>query len=246
MRVDGTAVVAPSHMAHLGADFEGVIRDVKVREGDVVKKGEVIASLEDWDYRSALAASKAKYETAVAQMDHALANNDGSEAGIERAQADYWGSEVSRSHERLDRTSIRSPIDGVVATPQLENLVGRKLKVGESFVDIVDNSQALVDVSVAENDVSLLRSGQNASLKLDGFPERTFHGQVAVVSPQGIVQNDEPVFFARVSVTNQNGMLRSGMQGRGKISTGLRPAGVVIFRRPGMWIWSKLWDWFGW
>jgi hypothetical protein len=36
------------------------------------------------------------------------------------------------------------------------------------------------------------------------------------------------------------------MQGRGKISTGWRPAGVVMFRRIGMWIWTKLWDWFGW
>jgi RND family efflux transporter MFP subunit len=246
MRVDGTAVVASSRMAHLGADFEGIIRDVKVREGDVVNKGEVLASLEDWEYRSALAAAKAKYQTAVAQMDRALANNDGSEAGMQRNQADYWNSEVGRAQERLDRTSIRSPIDGVVATPQLENMVGRKLKVGESFLDIVDNSQALVDVSVTENDVALLRSGETASLKLDGFPERTFHGQVAVVSPQGVLQNDERVFFARVSVANPNGMLRSGMQGRGKISTGWRPAGVVIFRRPGMWIWSKLWDWFGW
>ena len=246
MRVDGTAVVAPSRMAHLGADFEGVVKDIKVREGDVVKKGEVIASLEDWEYRSALAAAKAKYQIAMAQMDRALANNDGSEAGMQRAQADYWGSEVARAQERLDRTSIRSPIDGVVATPQLENMVGRKLKVGESFVDIVDNSQALVDVSVTENDVSLLRSGESASLKLDGFPERTFHGQVAVISPQGVLQNDERVFFARVSVANPNGMLRSGMQGRGKVSTGWRPAGVVMFRRPGIWIWSKLWDWFGW
>jgi len=246
MRVDGTAVVAPSRMAHLGADFEGVVKDIKVREGDVVKKGEVIASLEDWEYRSALAAAKAKYQIAMAQMDRALANNDGSEAGMQRAQADYWGSEVARAQERLDRTSIRSPIDGVVATPLLENMVGRKLKVGESFVDIVDNSQALVDVSVTENDVSLLRSGESASLKLDGFPERTFHGQVAVISPQGVLQNDERVFFARVSVANPNGMLRSGMQGRGKVSTGWRPAGVVMFRRPGIWIWSKLWDWFGW
>ena len=246
MRVDGTAVVAPSHMAHLGADFEGVIKEVKVREGDVVKKEEVIASLEDWDYRSALAAARAKYETAIAQMDRALANNDGSEAGIERAQADYWSSEVSRAQERLDHTSIRSPINGVVATPNLENMVGRKLKVGESFVDIVDNSQALVDVSIAEADVSLLRAGESASLKLDGFPERTFHGQVAVVSPEGSVQDDERVFFARVSVANPDGSLRSGMQGRGKVSTGWRPAGVVMFRRPGMWIWSKLWDWFGW
>lgn len=246
LRVDGTAVVAPSRMAHLGADFEGVIKDVKVREGDVVKKGEVIASLEDWEYRSALAAAKAKYETATAQMDRALANNDGSEAGIQRAQSDYWNSEVARARERLDRTAIRSPIAGVVATPQLENMVGRKLKVGESFVDIVDNSQALVDVSIAEPDVSLLRTGEAASLKLDGFPDQTFRGQVAVVSPEASVQNDERVFFARVSVANPNGALRSGMQGRGKVSTGWRPAGVVMFRRPGMWIWRKLWDWFGW
>jgi RND family efflux transporter MFP subunit len=246
MRVDGNAVVAPAHMAHLGADFEGVIKEIKVHEGDVVKKGQVVATLEDWEYRSALAAARAKYETARAQMDRALANNDGSEAGIERAQADYWSSEVSRAQERLDRTSIRSPIAGVVATPQLENMVGRKLKVGETFLEIVDNSQALVDVSIAENDVSLLHAGERASLKLDGFPERTFHGEVAVVSPEGVVQNDERVFFARVSVANPKGALRSGMQGRGKVSTGWRPAGIVIFRRPGMWIWSKLWDWFGW
>jgi RND family efflux transporter MFP subunit len=246
LRVEGNAVVAASRLAHLGADFEGVIKDIKVREGDVVKKGEVIASLEDWEYRSALAAAKAKEQTAVALMDRALANNDGSEAGMQRAQADYWSSEVTRTQERLDRTSIRSPIDGVVANPQLENMVGRKVKVGESFVDIIDNSQTLVDVSVAENDVALLRSRQNASLKLDGFPQYTFHGQVAVVSPQGVLQNDERVFFARVSVSNPNGVLRSGMQGRGKVLTGWRPAGVVIFRRPGMWIWSKLWDWFGW
>jgi RND family efflux transporter MFP subunit len=246
LRVDGNAVVAPAHMAHVGSEFEGVIKQVDVREGDVIKKGAVIASLEDWEYRSALAAARAKYETATAQMDRALANSDGSEAGIQRAQADYWASEVARAQERLEKTAIRSPIDGVVATPQMENLVGHKVKEGESFADIVDNSQTLVDVAVDEGDVGLLRAGERASLKLDGFPERTFHGQVAVVSPQGILQNAEPTFFARVSVANTTQLLRSGMQGRGKISTGWRPAGVVMFRRVGMWIWSKLWAWFGW
>jgi multidrug efflux pump subunit AcrA (membrane-fusion protein) len=153
---------------------------------------------------------------------------------------------VQRAQERVNRTTIRSPIDGVVATPQLENMVGRKVKVGESFIDIVDNSQAIVDVAVTENDVALLRSGEKTSMKLDGFPTRTFHGQVAVVSPRGILQDGGAVFFARVSVTNPDGALRSGMQGRGKISTGWRPAGVVMFRSIGMWIWTKLWNWFGW
>jgi RND family efflux transporter MFP subunit len=246
LRVAGNAVVAPAHMARVGAEFEGVIRQLNVHEGDLVKKGDVIAQLEDWEYRSALAAARAKYQTATAQMDRALANSDGSQAGIEKAQADYWAAEVARAQERLERTAIRSPIDGVIATPQLENLVGHKVKDGESFVDILDNSQAVVDVAVDAGDVALLRVGEKTSLKLDGFPERTFRGQGVVVSPLGVLQNSEPTFFARVSVANPDHLLRSGMQGRGKISTGWRSAGVVMFRRTGMWIWTKLWSWFGW
>jgi len=246
LRVDGTALVTPSRTAHLGAESEGVIREIRVKEGDRVKKGEVIALLEDWEYRSALAAARAKYESAIAQMDRALANGDGSEAGAQHAQADYWNAEVARSQARLDNTAIRSPVNGVVATPQIENLVGHKLKEGESFADIVDNSEALVDVAIDETDVALLRSGEKTSLKLDGFPARTFKGRVAIVSPQGVLRDSGTVFFARVSVPNPDGALRAGMQGRGKIFTGWRPAGVVMFRGIGLWIWTKLWSWFGW
>lgn len=246
LRVDGSAVVAPARISHVGSEFEGVIQSVDVHEGDTVRKGAPIAELEDWEYRSALAGAKAKYDSTMAQMNRALATGDGSEAGIERAQADYWNSEVARAEQRLAKTTIRSPIDGVIATPQMENLVGHKVKEGESFADIVDNSEELVDVTVAETDVALLKPGQKANLKLDGFPERTFHGRVAVVSPQGILQNTEPVFFARIAVLNTDNLLRSGMQGRAKISTGWRSSGVVMFRRAGIWIWTKLWAWFGW
>jgi RND family efflux transporter MFP subunit len=246
LRVDGNAVVAPARVAHVGSEFEGVIKAVDVHEGDAVKKGSPIAELEDWEYRSALAAAKAKHEMAVAQMNRALAGNDGGEAGIQRAQVDYWASEVARAEDRLAKTVIRSPIDGVIATPQVENLVGHKLKDGDSFVDVVDNSEELVDIAVNETDVTLLKPGQKTNLKLDGFPARTFHGRVAVVSPQGILQNTEPIFYARIAVSNPDSALRSGMQGRGKISTGWRSAGVVLFRRIGIWIWTKLWSWFGW
>ena len=246
LRVDGPAVVAPAHAAHVGSEVEGVIRKIYVREGQTIRKGTALASLDDWDYRAALVAAKAKYETAVSQMDRALAISDGTEAGIQRAQADYWESEVVRAQQRLENTSLRSPIDGVIATPQLENMVGRKLKYGDTFADIVDNSNALVDVRVDEGDISLVRAGEAASIKLDGFPSRTFRGEVVVVSPQAQIQGDDRVFFARVSVSNPDGALLAGMQGRGKVSTGWRPAGVVFFRRMGMWMWSKLWNWLGW
>ncbi|MGA2237248.1 MAG: efflux RND transporter periplasmic adaptor subunit [Terriglobales bacterium] len=246
LRVDGPARVAPGRSARIGVDVDGIVKQVNVREGDPVRKGTVIASLEDWDYRSALAAAQAKRETAVALMNRALAANDDTEAGIQQAQADYWTTEVARAQQRLDRTLVRSPIDGVVATPHIENLVGQKLKFGDPFADIVDNSQALVDVSVDQTDIALVAAGQKARIKLDGFPARTFEGAVVVVSPLARLDGDSRTFSARVAVPNPDSVLRAGMQGRGKVSTGWRPAGQVFFRQPIMWIWSKLWDWFGW
>ncbi|HXM67993.1 MAG TPA: efflux RND transporter periplasmic adaptor subunit [Candidatus Acidoferrum sp.] len=246
LRVDGPAAVAAGHSARVGADVEGVVKLVAVKEGDTVRKGAMLAELEDWDCRSALAAARARRETALTLMNHALASNDGTEAGIQQAQADYWIAEVARAEQRLDRTVVRSPIDGVVATPHLENLVGHKLKLGETFADIIDNSQAVVDVTIDQADVGLLGAGEKARVKLDSFPARTFQGEVVVVSPLGRLEGDSSLFYARVALANPDNLMRAGMQGRGKISAGWHPAGKVFFRQPVMWVWSKLWAWFGW
>ncbi|HTA22150.1 MAG TPA: efflux RND transporter periplasmic adaptor subunit [Terriglobales bacterium] len=246
LRVDGPAVVGPAHSAQVQPEVAGVVQTVNVREGDTVKQGTVLARLADWQYRAELAAAQAKYETAVSQMNRALAANDGTEAGIERVQTDYWTAEVARARQRLEKTILRSPIDGQVATPHVEDSVGKDLKPGDTFAEVVDTTRATVDVAIDEHDVSLLRAGEEASVKLDGFPTRTFRGELTVVSPKGELQGDDRVFFARVSVPNNDGLIRTGMQGRSKIFTAWRPAGEVFFRRLGMWLWSKIWSWFGW
>jgi multidrug efflux pump subunit AcrA (membrane-fusion protein) len=179
-------------------------------------------------------------------MNHALAGNDGTEAGMARVQVDYWTAEVARATERLEKTLLRSPIDGLVATPHIEDSVGRNLKPGDTFAEIVDTSRATVDVAIDEQDVSLLRPGEQAAVKLEGFPTRTFRGELTVVSPKSQLRGDEHIFFARVSIPNNEGLIRAGMQGRSKIFTAWRPAGEVFFRRPAMWFWAKIWSWFGW
>jgi RND family efflux transporter MFP subunit len=246
MRVDGDAVVVPVHRAQVQPEFEGVVGKVFVREGEPVKRGQVLAEMEAWNYRSALAEALAKYQTALLQMNRSLAANDGSEAGIQRVQADYWKAEVDRSRELVDRAQLRSPIDGVVATPHVENFAGRRLQYGESLAEVVDASSAVVDIGIDETEASLLKGGSKAVVKLNSYPMRTFRGTVVVVSPKGQQEGESRVFFARVLLPNQDGAIRTGMEGRGKVSVGWHAAGYVLFRRPVVWLYSKIWSWFGW
>jgi RND family efflux transporter MFP subunit len=243
-------------MAQIQPEVEGVVARVHVREGDEVKRGTVLADLEDWDYRATLAAAEAKRNEAMALMNRALTSNDGTEAGIQRVQADYWTAEAKRAQERLDRTHLRSPIDGVVATPRVEDLVGRRLEYGDTFAEVADTRHATVDVAIADNDVGLLEAGEGAVVKLDAFPTHTFRGKLEVISPLSQVEEEHRVFFARVGVANdsQDALMRPGMQGRGKVNVraaeyiypaGWRPLGYVMFRSTGMWFRSKLWSWFG-
>jgi len=246
MRLAGNASVRPAHRAQVMPAVEGVVKAVHVHEGDPVLAGIVLADLEDWDARSAVAVAQAKYEGVLAEMNRALATNDGTEAGVQRVQSDYWAAELKRAQERLDQTHLRAPIAGVVATPNVENSAGRNLKIGDTFAEVIDSAQSSVDVAIEEKDVALVAVGQPATIKLDSFPARTFHGNVEIVSPIGGMDKDERVFFARVLVANAEGIIRPGMQGRGKVKAGWRPAGYVLFRRPAMWIYSKLWSWWGW
>ena len=245
LRVDGDAVVSPAHSSKVQPEVEGVISRVLVHEGEKVTQGQVIAELQDWEYRSALGQAQAKYQTAMLHMNHALAGNDGSEAGIQRVQADYWKSEVDRASARLDQTKLRSPIDGTIATPHVADMTGRRLQFGDSFAEVVDTSSVLADVGIDYTDTSLLRVGAAGAVKLNSYPTRTFRGTVEVVSPVGVVQGESRVFFARVAIPNPDGTIRAGMEGRGKVSAGWYPAGYVIFRHAGIWIYSHVWDWFG-
>jgi multidrug efflux pump subunit AcrA (membrane-fusion protein) len=110
---------------------------------------------------------------------------------------------------------------------------------------VVDSSAVTVDVALDEDDVPLAKQGASASVKLDGFPARTFRGKVVVVSPQSEAQGDTRVFFARVAVPNPQNLIRSGMRGRAKVYAGWHPAGFVLLRGPALWLWGKMWSWFG-
>jgi multidrug efflux system membrane fusion protein len=238
--------VAANQTQYVRAEEDGVVARVLVQEGERVEPGTPLAQMEDWLQRTALASVEARYNTASAQMAQALVSNDATGAGQRQLEANYLRGEMERAREQLSRMTLRAQIGGVVTTPHLENLVGKKLSLGDPMMELVSTDNVVVDVAVPERDVTLLRAGDRARVKLESYPTRTFGGTVSVVSPAAEVVGDTRAFYARITVPNPSGNLRPGMQGYSKISTSLRPLGYVLLRDPALWVWSKLWGWFGW
>ena len=245
MRVAGDAVVEAQHLATVAAPVEGNVDKVYVHEGQRVAAGEVLGSLNDWQWRANLAAAEAKYQQALLAMEDDLAHGS-ARAGADRANVNYLRSEAAQARARLESAQLRSPIAGIVVTPNLENAAGEHLDAGAAFAQILDLNSAAVRIAVPERDAGLLHSGQPAAIKLDSYPQRTWHDAVAVVSPQAVAGDGERTFSVKVPVPNGDASLHAGMSGKGKISIGWRPAGYVMLRRPAMWLWQTLWNWIGW
>jgi len=245
MRIGGEAVIAPQHLVTVTAAEEGNVDRVYVREGQHVNAGDLLASMNDWESRSRLAAAEARYQQAMLQMQGDLARGS-AQSGEDRAQAEYLRTEAARIRTQVDSAQLRSPIAGVVATPNLANAAGEHLAAGAAFAQVLDLSTAVSRVAVSQQDIALIRRGQPASIKMDTFPQRTWHDTVSLVSPDAEISNGERTFAVEVPIANPGELLRAGMSGRAKIFAGWRPAGYVLLRRPALWIWQTLWNWIGW
>ena len=245
MRVSGEATVSPQHLVTVAAAIEGNVVAVYAHEGQKVAAGEVLGAMNDWQWRMDSDAAEAKYRSAELVMESDLARGS-AQAGADRAQTEYLRAEVARARSRVESAQLRSPISGIVITPALQNAAGEHLDAGAPFAQVLDISSAVVDIAVPQRDAALLRPGQHAAIKLDSYPQLSWHGAVDVVSPQAQADDGDRSFSARVPLPNNDAVLRTGMSGRGKVFIGFRPAGYVLLRAPALWLWQTLWNWIGW
>jgi len=245
MRVTGVATIAPEHLVTVSAPVDGTVATVYTREGQRVHAGQVLASMNDLQWRADLTSAEARYRVAELTMESDLARGS-AQAGEDRAQVEYLQAEAIRARNKIDNASLRSPIDGIVMTPALQDKAGEHLDAGIAFAQVLDLSSAVVDVAIPQSEASLLESGERVSIKLDSYPQRSWHGAVDIVSPQAEASDGARTFTARVPLANGDAALRTGMTGRAKIFVGYRPAGYVLLRGPALWAWQTLWNWFGW
>ena len=241
LRIGGPARVLPGRRSIVTAGVDGIVSAVMHREGETVPKGEIIATLNDESYRAALADAQAAY--AVAETDVEKQRGTGNAAALFDAQSrvEELKARIAMEQQRFDFTRLRAPAAGVIVTPRLEERVGQNLPRGSEFCVVADVGRVSVEVAVPEEDSSLVQTGQPVDVKLNPYPTRSFHGQVARVGARIREEAANRFVIAEVDVANGDGALKTGMLGRAKIRAGERRIVTLLLRKPARWLYAKLW-----
>lgn len=153
-------------------------------------------------------ASMQDLEAAEAAYDRATAAVASSEAQINSA-----GASLKVATSSLGKTTIRSPIDGIVLERSVEP--GQAINAGMTtpvvFTLAADLSEMRLAIKVDEADVGQVHAGQQATFTVDAYPNRTFQSTVVSVKNLPTTSQNVVTYETRLSVRNEQGLLRPGM-----------------------------------
>jgi HlyD family secretion protein len=131
--------------------------------------------------------SKAEYEQAESQYLSAEADLKAAGQSVKSTKAGVQGAQagLSEANKNLSRTSIVSPMDGIVsllAVKKGERVAGNSFSLGTEMMRIADMSKIEVRVDVGENDIPKVKIGDSAQIEIDAYSGRIFMGVVTKIS----------------------------------------------------------------
>ena len=153
----------------------------------------------------------------VAKSDVDLARSalEQAQAQVSSAQAQIRQQTASTQTTRvnLERTVIRSPVDGVVLTRKIEpgQTVAASLQAPELFTIAEDLAKMKIELAVDESDIGQVKVGQSVSFSADAFPDRKFNGVVEQVRLSATTSNNVVTYPVVVTVDNSDGTLLPGL-----------------------------------
>jgi HlyD family secretion protein len=155
-------------------------------------------------------------KSAVAQVDVARANAGNAAAMVKQREA-----ALSQARVDLERTSIRSPVSGIVIKRSVDKgqTVAASLQAPELFVIAEDLTDMRVDTAIDESEIGKIKIGQRATFTVDAFPGKTFEGEVRKVRKSAQVVSNVVTYLVDVSAPNPELQLLPGMTANVRVVT---------------------------
>lgn len=140
-------------------------------------------------------------------------------------EVDQAQSDLNNAQTAVDKDTIVSPIDGVVA--ELDVKSGDNVQNGGSIATVLDPNQMQTTLSVDETDISSVKVGQSVNVTLDAISGKTFTGTVTKVSTLGTTSNNVTTYSVVVTIASPTG-INVGMTTNAKIITESKENAVVV------------------
>ena len=232
------------------ARVAGELQGLAVREGDTVRAGQVIATIDPTEYQARVRQLKQQADAARAQVEIAKRNFDNNQALVDRgfisrtalessqssltgAQATYQAAvaAVDVANKTLDDTALRAPITGVVSQRLAQP--GERLAVDARVIEIIDPTRLELEATLAPADSVRVRTGQTARLTIEGAAQPVTATVVRINPSAQAGSRGVPVYLAIPATPGlRQGLFAQGVLVTERVQALAVPLGAVRTDRP--------------
>ena len=237
--ISGT--LQPKLEARVRAEIMGPVEQTYVDEGQKVRKGMLLARIDDAGVRDAYLSARSAVRTAESALQNAQRNAERAtrleqagavpERDLETAQLNLTNAEgaladararLAAAQKQLGNTEVRSPMDGSVSERHVA--AGDVVQVGGAMFTIVDLRTLRLEATVPIEDLGRLRVGSPVEFGVTGF-DRRITGKIERINPA--VDSATRQVRIYVTIPNTEESLVSGLFAEGRVATDARRAIAV-------------------
>ena len=242
-RVSAPAALEGAVQRALVAPFDGYVVAAEKRAGQEVSQSDLLARLDDRELlgeRRRLRAEEAEF---AEQHRQAVATLDHGKAKVLDAQLEQTRARLALVQDRLARTALRAPLDGLVISGDWSRSLGVPISRGDLMFQIAPLDAYRVAIRVSDRDIAGFAAGQRGTLTLAALPRRPVGFEVTDISSLAPQEAAEPTFRVEARLIDRLPELRPGMQGVAKVTLGERRRWWIWTHTLTDWLHLQLWRW---
>ena len=239
LSVSAAGEAAASQRAVIAAQVGGRIATLPVREGQMVRAGQRVVTLDVAEHllavqeaQAALRDAEAKYRE-ITIFDDRIADEavrrDRAQAARARSGVETAEVRVRRAQLEMERTRILAPFSGRAA--YMKAVQGQWVRQGDELMTVVALDPMRIEVQVLESEVGQLTLGGAAHVTFSAFPGESFHGTIQTINP--VVDAATRTARVTVLVPNPQGRILPGMYARVSLDA-RRLTGRLLVPRPSL------------
>ncbi|WNG54217.1 efflux RND transporter periplasmic adaptor subunit [Archangium gephyra] len=219
--------------ATMRAEVQGAVLEMLVEQGQKVKKGQLLARIEDTSLQDQLIAARSAVRVARSGLRVARSeeerNRKLADAGVitrrelarvelarfqAQAQLSEAEARLALARQQVGRTRIRAPFAGVVS----ERLAsaGDIVQPGTALYTVIDPTSLRLEASVPAAQLSVLEPGVGVDFNVAGFGDRSFEGRIEQVNPAVDPGTGQVRLY--VALPNTEQVLLTGLSAEGRVA----------------------------